>query len=248
MKLRDRQKRVSNDIKQEDTKAGITLTNTSSTTVDVSNTWIRDIKQEDTKNDSSLSQQDGRFEEKDYFYRCDICNQRMPNLKSVLQHRVSAHNVNHSTTRIIKDVSTEPDIHDPNYYCKSCEKRYDCKKVYRNHLRAAHFMVLKTLLKRAIPQTIIVPDPDDPNLYCRTCDYTYARKASYKEHCRYRHGMKSVKFDTALSKSDGITDTYCKRCDMRSVNKTAYKKHLFAIHKIDWRLVQQKPKKCSARR
>ena len=60
MKLRDRQKRIWTDIKQEDTKAGITLTNTSSTTVDVSNTWICDIKQEDIKNDSSLSQQNGK--------------------------------------------------------------------------------------------------------------------------------------------------------------------------------------------
>jgi len=61
MKLRDRQKRISTDIKQEDTKAGISLTNASSTTVDVLNTWIRDsIKQEDTKNDSSSPQQNGK--------------------------------------------------------------------------------------------------------------------------------------------------------------------------------------------
>ncbi|EPB82875.1 hypothetical protein HMPREF1544_10391 [Mucor circinelloides 1006PhL] len=58
MKLRERKKRVSNDIKQEDTKAGTTITNKPFTRVNLLNTWIRDsIKQEDTKNDSSSPQQ-----------------------------------------------------------------------------------------------------------------------------------------------------------------------------------------------
>ncbi|KAL9547777.1 hypothetical protein PS6_006965 [Mucor atramentarius] len=61
MKLRERKKRVSNGIKQEDTKAGTTITNTPFTRVNLLNTWIRDsIKQEDTKNDSSSPQQNGK--------------------------------------------------------------------------------------------------------------------------------------------------------------------------------------------
>ena len=60
MKLRDRQKRVSNDIKQEDTKAVINLIDTPSSTFIESDAYSFNIKQEDTKNDSSLMQQDGK--------------------------------------------------------------------------------------------------------------------------------------------------------------------------------------------
>ena len=60
MKLRDRQKRVSNDIKQEDTKAGINLIDTPSSMFKESSAYSFNIKQEDTKNDSSLLQQEGK--------------------------------------------------------------------------------------------------------------------------------------------------------------------------------------------
>ena len=60
MKLRDRQKRVLGDVKQEDNKVGLSLINTSSSTVNELGTWSSEIKQEDTKNDSSLLKQDGK--------------------------------------------------------------------------------------------------------------------------------------------------------------------------------------------
>ncbi|KAG1115432.1 hypothetical protein G6F42_013939 [Rhizopus arrhizus] len=243
MKLRDRQKRVSNDIKQEDKKAVIDLINTPSSAPNESNAYSFNIKQEDTKNDSSFLQQDDGFEEgEDYHYGCDICNQRMPNLKSVLQHRNSTHNVKELRNRRIKDINMEPDVHDPNFYCRPCDANYKGRGKYRNHLRNVHFMVLKTIPKRTIPQNIILPDPDDPNQYCRACDHTYVQKSSYKQHCRYMHGMTSVKFGTAKSKPDGIADTYCKICDLRLASKSSYRCHLFAIHKVDWRLNQQKSK------
>ncbi|KAL9547872.1 hypothetical protein PS6_006901 [Mucor atramentarius] len=243
MKLRDRQKRVSNDIKQEDSKAGIALIDTPSSTFNESSAYSFNIKQEDTKNDSSLQQQDDRFEEgKDYFYRCDICKKRMPNLKSVLQHRKSIHNVKPSSRRISKDINTEPDVHNPNFYCRPCKVNYKDRKIYRNHLRIVHFMVLKTILKSKSPRSTIVPDPDDPNLHCRACDSTYAHRSSYRQHCRYKHGMTSVNFGAVRSKPDGIADTYCKICDMRLASKSSYRCHLFAIHKVDWRLNQQKSK------
>ncbi|KAL9541477.1 hypothetical protein PS6_010286 [Mucor atramentarius] len=62
MKLRDRQKRVLGDVKQEDNKVGLSLINTSSSTVNELGTWSREIKQEDTKNDSSLLKQDGKMD------------------------------------------------------------------------------------------------------------------------------------------------------------------------------------------
>ncbi|KAL9538801.1 hypothetical protein PS6_011452, partial [Mucor atramentarius] len=242
MKLRDRQKRVSNDIKQEDKKSVINLINTPSSTFIESNAYSFNIKQEDTKNDSSLLQQDDRFEEgKDYFYRCDICKKRMPNLKSVLQHRKSIHNVKPSSRRISKDINTEPDVHNPNFYCRSCKVNYKGRRKYRNHLRHGHFMVLKTFLRSKSPRSTIIPDPDDPSLHCRACDFTYAHKPSYKQHCRSKHGMASVKIGIARSKPDGMAYTYCKICDVRLASKQSYRYHLLSIHKIDRRQIYQKP-------
>ncbi|KAL9538799.1 hypothetical protein PS6_011450, partial [Mucor atramentarius] len=217
MKLRDRQKRVLDNIKQEDKKAAINLIDTPSSAPNESSVYSFNIKQEDTKNDSSLLQQDERFEEgKDYYYDCDMCKKRMPNLKSVLQHRKSIHNVRATGHRMIEDINTEPDVHDPNFYCR--------------------------ILKSGSPRSAIVPDPDDLSLHCRACDSTYARKSTYKQHCQYIHGMTSVKFGTARPKPDGIASTYCKICDVRLASKQSYKSHLFSIHKVDWRLNQQKSK------
>ncbi|EPB83832.1 hypothetical protein HMPREF1544_09406 [Mucor circinelloides 1006PhL] len=204
MKLRDRQKRVLGDVKEEDNKAGLTLINTSSSTVNVPSSWNRDIKQEDTKNDNNLLQQDDRFGKEDYYYQCDICKQRMPTVISVIQHRKLIHNVKRTNPSKIKDINTGPDVHDPNFHCKPCKVDYIGRNQYRQHLRATHYMVLKPMPKYRLLQSTIAPDPDDPNLYCRACDYTYADKATYKRHCRYTHGITSVKIRTRRAKPDAI--------------------------------------------
>ncbi|KAL9539857.1 hypothetical protein PS6_011017 [Mucor atramentarius] len=242
MKLRNRKKRVLGNVKQEEQKADTALNSTSSFTVDEPSTCDVHIKQEDTKNDNSPLQQNDRFGKEGYYYQCDICKQRMPNIQSVMQHRNSIHNVKHTCPSMVKDINTEPDIHDPNFFCKSCEVKYNDRDGYRKHLKAAHYMVLKPIFSRKILQNTIVPDPDDPNLYCRACDYTYADKTIYKQHCRYKHGITSVKIPTTRAKPDGIMDTYCKPCDMRLSSKASYKRHLFSIHNVDFRLIQQKRK------
>ncbi|KAL9554231.1 hypothetical protein PS6_003519 [Mucor atramentarius] len=243
MKLRDRKKRVLGDIKQEDRRPDLTLINTTPSTVNESSNWSLNIKQEDTKNDSSLLQQGHGFKEgEDYYYRCDVCKERMPNLESVLEHRKSIHSVNLWKKTMVKDINTEPNIHDPNFHCKPCKVRYTDRIKYRHHLRATHFMVLKTMYLNKKVQHNIVPDPDDPSLYCRSCDHTYSNKNEYKRHCRYAHGITSVKLVSRRSTLCFITDSYCKQCDMRLSSKAGYKNHLFVIHKLNWRLIQPKPK------
>ncbi|EPB83831.1 hypothetical protein HMPREF1544_09405 [Mucor circinelloides 1006PhL] len=240
MKLKNRKKRVFGNVKKEEQKADTALNSTSSFTVDESSTCDIGIKQEDTENDTSFLKQSDRFGKEGYYYQCDICKQRMPNAISVLQHRKLIHNVKRTCPSKVKDINTEPDIHDPNFYCKSCKVNYNDRKGYRKHLKAAHYMVLKPIYSRKIWQNTIVPDLDDPNLYCRACNHTYSDKATYKRHCRYTHGITSVKIPTTRAKPDGIMDTYCKHCDIRLASKASYKKHLFAIHNVDWRLIQQK--------
>lgn len=54
--------------------------------------------------------------------------------------------------------------------------------------------------------------------------------------------MTTVQFANHKSKPNDIMNTYCKLCTVRLASKRSYKKHLFAIHKPDWRQIQQKPK------
>lgn len=60
MKLRNRKKGVSDDIKQEDYKPDLALIDASSSTFHESSIGSPNIKLEDTKNNSSLLQQDGK--------------------------------------------------------------------------------------------------------------------------------------------------------------------------------------------
>ncbi|KAL9555550.1 hypothetical protein PS6_002794 [Mucor atramentarius] len=242
MKLRNRKKRVLGNVKQEEQKADIALVSTSSFAVDDSSTCDIHIKQEDTKNDNSSLKQNEGFGKEGYYYQCDICKQRMPTIISVLQHRKLIHNVKRTHPSKIKDINTGPDVHDPNFHCKSCKVDYNGRKQYRCHLRHVHFMVLKPIPKYRSLQSTIVPDPDDPNLHCKACNYTYAHKITYRKHCRYTHGMTSVKLANQAIKSDGIIDTYCKPCDVRLSSKASYKRHLFVIHNVDSRSIHQKRK------
>ncbi|KAL9550897.1 hypothetical protein MBANPS3_004520 [Mucor bainieri] len=245
MKLsRDRKKRVWGSIKQEECKpaALATLTTARSSTSTAADTGTDNptIKQEATREDKSLLKQHAESAEKDYYYRCDKCAMRMADLATVLKHRETIHGIKNIGTRKIKYMDEEPDIHNPNFYCKSCESRYKDARLYRQHLRSAHYMVLKRIPNWKTPHNSILPDPNDPSLYCRACDHTYASKTSYKTHCRYTHGMKHGKYSNQNPTSNSTTDSYCQVCDRRLSSMYSYRQHLLAVHKEDSRPPQQK--------
>ncbi|KAL9558338.1 hypothetical protein MBANPS3_000961 [Mucor bainieri] len=246
MKLRDRGKRISGNcsIKQEDPKPVLTSAESSTTSIRTdTNTDSVTIKKEDMREDKRLLRQQGEFIKRDHYYQCDVCKMKMTDIKSVLEHRHSIHNIaDRSGNRSIKHIDMEPDIHDPNLYCKSCEKGFRNANVYRIHLRHTHFMALKPMPRWKAPRKDIAPNPDDPNLYCRACERIYSKKHAYRKHCRNVHVMKSVKFANQSSTSSSRIDSYCQACDRRFSSIESYRLHLFAIHKVDWRLLQQNQK------
>ncbi|KAL0138437.1 hypothetical protein V8B55DRAFT_1576602 [Mucor lusitanicus] len=236
MKLRNRTTRVVSDVKQEDCKPAPNATGKSLSILGSdASSYNLVIKQEDAKDDTALLEQYGsEFGAKEYRYR-------MPNRTSVLEHRFSIHNIKPRISRIIKDVNVEPDIHDPNFYCKSCEQGYINRHLFRDHLRATHFLALKKLPTHAAPLNGILPDPDDPKFYCKACNHTYKRKGIYKRHCRFKHGVASIK--SAGQKrniSSNIVDTYCQACDRRFASTNIYRRHLVFIHQVDRTAIQQK--------
>ncbi|KAL0137167.1 hypothetical protein V8B55DRAFT_1600695 [Mucor lusitanicus] len=231
MKLRNRTTRVIGDIKQEDCKP-IPHASGRSTSIlaSSSNSCGLIIKQEDAKDDKALLEQHGdEFGTKGYLYQCDICNQRMPNRKSVLEHRLSIHNIKRRISRTIGNINVEPDIHDPNFIANHVNKATSIEKS------------LEKLHSYKVPPKGIFPDPDDPKLYCKACNHTYASKINYKRHCRYIHGVTSFKSANQKSNtSSNMIDTYCQACDRRFSSTITYRHHLLSIHRVDRTVTQQK--------
>ncbi|OAD06758.1 C2H2-type zinc finger transcription factor [Mucor lusitanicus CBS 277.49] len=246
MKLRARNKSSPSKIKQEEDCKPTTLINTQSSTTEVANTSSFDliIKEEDSKDHKVSLKQHNKFGSKDYYYCCDFCQQKLPNLKSVLEHRKSNHIDrcfrNHT---VVKNLDKEPDLYNPDFYCKSCEKDYRDKNAYRAHLRGVHFMVLKLLRSQTAQKIDVTPDPNDPNLHCKACNFTYQRKSYYMNHCRYTHGLNPPEFaNQTSSPPSSLTDSYCQTCDKRLSSIQNYRKHLFAVHNIDIKQIQRKQK------
>ncbi|KAL0135596.1 C2H2-type zinc finger transcription factor [Mucor lusitanicus] len=242
MQLSSRKKSFPSNIKQEDCKP-TTLINAQLPTTEVANTSTFDltIKQEDSKDHKVSLEQHGKFGSKSYYYRCDICYQRFPNLKSVLEHRKSNHIGRRlSNHTMVKSLDKEPDLYNPDFYCKSCEKDYSNKNTYRAHLRGVHFMVLKPLRGQTAQKIDATPDPNDPNLHCKACNFTYQRKSYYKDHCRYTHGLNLAEFAKQTSSSSSLTDSYCQICDKRLSSMSYYRQHLFVVHNINIKQIQQK--------
>ncbi|KAL9546373.1 hypothetical protein MBANPS3_006690 [Mucor bainieri] len=129
MKLSDRKKRVLVNIKQEDQKTEVSLNNACPPVINAPTTSSVAIKEEETKERVKLLQTDDKFGKAGYYYHCDICKRKMANLKSVLEHRQSVRNVKHSNSRKIKFINKEPDVNNPEFYCKSCEVEYKNSKL-----------------------------------------------------------------------------------------------------------------------
>ncbi|GAN01948.1 hypothetical protein MAM1_0014c01385 [Mucor ambiguus] len=243
MKLRDRQKPAQYNIKQEDIKLTFNITESSTPTTSTSSiTDDFDVKQEEIKDHGVLMPQHGEFGKSDYRYYCDICNKKMASFKSVLEHRKSTHNIKQTTNRKIKNMDVEPDVHNLNSYCKSCEKSYKSMRAYRHHLRCVHYMILTPISRWKPLRSDTAPDPDDPNFCCAACDRTYTLRSNYLRHCRYAHGMKSGRWAYRKYPSSNIMDTYCQTCDKRLGSPTSYRKHLHIVHQVDQRPKPQKPK------
>lgn len=139
-----------------------------------------------------------------------MCKKGMSNLKSVIESSISIHNVKPSTGRIIKDINTKPDIYDNKYYYESCKVSNTIRNTYRKHLKAFHFMALKTIPSHKITQNTIVSDLHVPNLHCNVYDCTFPQKSIYVYHCQYAYRMAFVRLAIERCKTDGIIDTYCR--------------------------------------
>jgi hypothetical protein len=151
----------------------------------------------------------------------------LPSLKSSIIHR-----------------NIRPGVDNHNNYCRACERDYESRDRYRQHLRQVHAMTLKPLARGRSESSIIVnvlakPDPNDPNFYCRGCKKHYLSKASYHTHLRVIHNMKIQKGRSSESTitqqqaAPTATNPYCcADCKMSYSCKSTFDIHLQRVHQM----------------
>ncbi|KAI7893200.1 uncharacterized protein EV154DRAFT_502825 [Mucor mucedo] len=126
---------------------------------------------------------------------CNVCDRTYATKNTFRIHIREAHNVKTtplSCNRIgIVNPDLVPDQFDPNFYCRSCEKKYADKTVFYNHIRTVHEMKIVPPLSTK-PKTEPPPNPNDPNFYCCTCDRSYHNRNNFGNHMRKVHKLKST--------------------------------------------------------
>jgi uncharacterized C2H2 Zn-finger protein len=146
-------------------------------------------------------------------------------------------------TLIAMQPDLEPDPHDPNFYCKVCQKNLSAKNTYLRHLKITHNMKKKLdeklgRIKALHPE--LLPDEDDPNFFCRSCEKYLSNKCSYRSHLEVIHSMtlnysdakyvggKIVKTEVPLDEND--PSFKCQVCNIQYKSRRSYRKHLRSIH------------------
>ncbi|KAL9540755.1 hypothetical protein MBANPS3_009501 [Mucor bainieri] len=158
-------------------------------------------------------------------YYCRKCDIAFKSLKEVLDHRKATHNTRSTK---IKHINIEPDVNDPNNYCKSCESYYSSRYLYRGHLRATHHMVLGTEVWTK-PRADVHPDPQDPNAYCRSCQRFYSNQGVYREHLKTVHKadldrLRPVRNTDMIPPDWNDPNLHCSSCDSTFKSRPPIKK------------------------
>ncbi|KAI7907835.1 uncharacterized protein BX663DRAFT_492149 [Cokeromyces recurvatus] len=169
------------------------------------------------------------------FY-CRICDIKYAHNTSYKRHLRRAHNlVNLATqlkyTRPNLKPGVIPDINDPNFFCRSCERVYSCGEVYKKHLRNVHKMVTK---KPKILYTISKIPTNEQSVNnsdscCNICNKTYSNKYNLKKHMKNVHRRKAKR---VIRQQITINNPflYCYSCKVEYMTETSYRQHFKLFH------------------
>lgn len=120
----------------------------------------------------------------------------------------------------IKNIKLEPDVQDPNHYCRTCDREFKSRLGYRGHLRTVHFILLKAIDISPSDNTAST----DPNLYCNLCQTSYCNRSYLQHHIRSAHS-------DILPKPNN-TDNYCISCKKSFKSELLYRKHCRRVHAL----------------
>ena len=161
-------------------------------------------------------------------FQCSICKEGVADLRSMKSHYMSAHNLVFGRT--IKHFELLPDLHDPNNYCKSCEKSYKNIITFQHHLRTVHLIPKDFLKLQHVPDANLT----HPNFRCNSRSETFVDQLKWHDHLKSVHDT-SVK---ATIKNSGIlpvwndVNNYCRSCGYSFPTKSEYHQHCLSVHRI----------------
>ncbi|KAK4518425.1 Eukaryotic translation initiation factor eIF-1 [Mucor velutinosus] len=217
-------------IKQEDIKeAKIVINQLEDIADELAERPDIEIKQEPTsKVENKL--QNTRLNQDVYRYCCNMCDEKMLDLRTTIVHMLEVHNIQHRSR--YKHMDLEPDVDDPNNFCATCEKSFSTKDSFEYHLKTLHFIVRV--------RQVLEPEVDDPNFYCRQCDFTYMDQKFYFKHLKSYHGIKvrslSTKFNANIPKiikrQQKKNKICCRACGADFSSKKNYAYHTAFVHGI----------------
>lgn len=132
--------------------------------------------------------------------------------------------------RTVKHFELLPDLHDPDNYCRACEKSYKSIVTYHYHLKSVHLIPKVFLNIRSVPDA----DPTHPKFRCNSCSETFMEQSKYHDHLKSTHDT-SVK--AAIKNPDILpvwndVNNYCRSCDHSFTKKSHYHRHCLFVHQV----------------
>lgn len=140
-----------------------------------------------------------------------------------------------------------PDVDDPNWYCKSCQRHFKTHDIYRKHIKRIHEIPLKRLAPPLLYDPTIEPEIDNPDNFCRSCKKTMKNSSNYRRHLVVVHKMKlerlpKSKHDRSIQPDIDDPNFFCKSCNKSFEDRGRYRIHVQHVHKIELQPLLTHPK------
>lgn len=121
------------------------------------------------------------------FY-CRVCKSTR---KTLWQYRAHCRQIHRMTLGPIVKPFPHPnaviDIHDPDFYCAKCDKRFATKLTFSFHLERIHSLFVTNF---ANPDAVI--DIQSSDFYCKKCDKYLSSRRSFQYHLLHTHNLTCV--------------------------------------------------------
>lgn len=186
---------------------------------------------------------------------CKSCERTFPSRALYRTHLTQSHKMKVKpalkSMHVVEDANDLPEIDDPNFYCRVCDKTLESRKYYRHHITFVHRIMLQPL-KRKNQQEDLQPDENDPEKYCQVCELFLSSAHNFYRHLTTIHKMtinkpaKKPKKST-LAIEDGPQpdpqdpNFFCPPCARKFSNIRTFRDHLKLIHKMALAPLKQDP-------
>ncbi len=133
----------------------------------------------------------------------------------------------------------QPDLSDPDFYCKFCSRTFANRASYHRHLSRI-YKTETTKTSKAKPRKKIEPrnsSSDSSSTYCQSCDRNYRNLGLYRSHLRRIHNMVLKlllsKPNHSIEPDPNDPNLYCKSCDNNYLTRGQYRNHIKQTHNIN---------------